>query len=224
MDSASIQEYTMFCMNTSLSLCLIVRNEEVHMHRVLRNASLYADEIVIINIGSTDRTKDIAMQYTQLVYDFPDPNDFSAARNFGIRKCTKDFIIYLDADDIILDKDALRIKDFLSQNPADVYFSPYHYRYHKNDKIVRLLRERIFRNNKYIFFKYPVYESLYSSAEVTDTIIDIAVYHRNINVLDSKKRSLLRNLSILLPALEKKEYTEDMFLWKDFSINYVFYY
>lgn len=201
-------------MSASLSLCLIVKNEEMHIHQVLCNAYLYADEIIIIDTGSTDNTKKIAKQYTNHVYDFPWCDDFSAARNFAISKCTKEYIIWLDADDIVLDNDARRIKQlFSSSSLVDIYFAPYYYRYNENDKYVILFRERIFRNSKHIFFAYPVYECLNTSKEVTATIITIPVLHNNVNVNDGKKQSLQRNLSILLQAIRKKKYKEDMRLW-----------
>ena len=54
----------------TLSLTLIVKNEEIHLPQVLANSKLFADEIVIVDTGSTDRTKEIARQYTEGLIDF----------------------------------------------------------------------------------------------------------------------------------------------------------
>ena len=95
-------------MPPSLSLTVIMRDEEVHVPQLLATAHLYADEIVIVDTGSTDRTKEEARKYTTSVYDFVWCDDFSAARNYGIERCTKDFVMWLDADDVIREEDARR--------------------------------------------------------------------------------------------------------------------
>lgn len=55
----------------SLSLCMIVKNEEAVLERILKPVSQVMDAILIADTGSSDRTKEIAEQYTSLVYDFP---------------------------------------------------------------------------------------------------------------------------------------------------------
>ena len=54
-----------------------------------------------VDTGSTDRTKEIAWEYTDEVYDFEWVNDFAAARNFAFSKCTKDYIYSADADEVL---------------------------------------------------------------------------------------------------------------------------
>ena len=66
----------------SISLCMIVKNEEKLLKRCLDSYRPVCDEIVIVDTGSTDRTKEIAAGYTDLIYDYPWNNDFAAARNF----------------------------------------------------------------------------------------------------------------------------------------------
>ena len=67
----------------TISLCMIVRNEEESLERCLESARNVADEIIIVDTGSTDGTIDIAKRYTQKVYEFPWIDDFAAARNFA---------------------------------------------------------------------------------------------------------------------------------------------
>ena len=74
----------------SVSLCMIVKNESEVLARVLDVAQKFADEIVVVDTGSTDRTKEIAKKYTEQIYDFQWIDDFSAARNFSFSKATKD--------------------------------------------------------------------------------------------------------------------------------------
>jgi len=85
----------------TISLCMIVKNEEAVLDRCLSSIADLMDEIVIIDTGSTDRTKEIAGHYTDQIYDFPWQNDFSAARNFSFSKAAMDYIYTADADEVL---------------------------------------------------------------------------------------------------------------------------
>lgn len=85
----------------TISVCMIVKNEEAILARCLDCLKDFADEIIIIDTGSTDRTKDIAAQYTDRIYDFVWINDFAAARNYSFSKATKEYIYVADADEVI---------------------------------------------------------------------------------------------------------------------------
>lgn len=64
------------------------------------------DEIVIVDTGSSDATKEIAARYTDRIYDFEWIDDFSAARNYAFEQATGDYLLWLDADDVLLPTDA----------------------------------------------------------------------------------------------------------------------
>ena len=85
----------------TLSLCMIVKDEEKNLNNCLSSCSSLFDEIIIVDTGSTDRTKEIAKKYTNNIYDFKWCDDFSKARNYSFSKATKEYIMWLDADDII---------------------------------------------------------------------------------------------------------------------------
>ena len=85
----------------TFSLCMIVRNEERTLKRCLDSVAGVFDEIVIVDTGSADRTKVVAKAYTDKVYDFAWCDDFSAARNFSFSKAVCDYIMWLDADDVL---------------------------------------------------------------------------------------------------------------------------
>jgi len=85
----------------TISLCMIVKNEEAVLDRCLSSIADLMDEIIIVDTGSTDRTKEIASRYTNQIYDFPWQNDFSAARNFSFSKATMDYIYTADADEVL---------------------------------------------------------------------------------------------------------------------------
>ena len=85
----------------TISLCMIVKNEEAVLKRCLDSIADLMDEIIIVDTGSCDRTKEIAREYTDKIYDFQWVDDFSKARNFSFSKATKDYIYVADADEIL---------------------------------------------------------------------------------------------------------------------------
>ena len=85
----------------TVSLCMIVKNEERHLRRCLESLQGLIDEMIIVDTGSTDQTIEIAKSYTNNVYQFDWENDFSAARNFALSKATKDYVYVADADEVL---------------------------------------------------------------------------------------------------------------------------
>jgi len=83
----------------TISVCMIVKNEEKNLADCLDCLNGIADEIIIVDTGSTDATKAIASRYTDKVYDFEWIDDFAAARNFAFSKATMDYIYSADADE-----------------------------------------------------------------------------------------------------------------------------
>lgn len=84
-----------------ISAVLIVKNEEDILANALESVKDF-DEIIVVDTGSTDRTKEIASRYTDKIFDFPWIDDFSAARNFAIDKSTSDWCFSIDADHELL--------------------------------------------------------------------------------------------------------------------------
>ncbi len=93
----------------TISLCMIVKNEEDVLRRCLQSAVDFVDEIIIVDTGSADSTKEIAKEFTDKVYDFEWVNDFSAARNEAFSKATMDYQMWLDADDVVPEVSAKKI-------------------------------------------------------------------------------------------------------------------
>jgi glycosyltransferase involved in cell wall biosynthesis len=83
----------------SLSLCMIVKNEAVRLKECLEPLQSLVEEIVVVDTGSTDDTREIARVMGAKVFEFPWIGDFSAARNESIRRATGQYILWLDADD-----------------------------------------------------------------------------------------------------------------------------
>ena len=94
----------------SISLCMIVKNEEDVIGRCLACVKDIVDEIIVVDTGSTDSTIEIVKKYTNQIYHFNWVDDFSKARNYAFSKASKDYIMWLDADDIILENDLTNLK------------------------------------------------------------------------------------------------------------------
>src|SRR5262245_717359 len=86
-------------MTPRVSLTMIVKNEEANLPDCLTSVADLVDEIVIVDTGSTDRTKEVAARFGARVFNFPWIDDFSAARNETLRHATGEWIFWLDADD-----------------------------------------------------------------------------------------------------------------------------
>lgn len=100
----------------TISLCMIVKNEEAVLERCLDSIADLMDEIIIVDTGSTDRTKEIASKYTTKIYDYQWTNDFSAARNFSFSKASMEYIYAADADEVLDEENHerfLRLKNCL---------------------------------------------------------------------------------------------------------------
>lgn len=94
---------------TPISICIIGKNEEQHIENCLAPLAPLSFEIVYVDTGSTDRTKEIAVAHGVKIYDFQWIDDFSAARNFALEKASHDYVLFLDCDEYLsyLDTDAL---------------------------------------------------------------------------------------------------------------------
>lgn len=183
----------------NISLCMIVKNEEKTLPRCLESVKGVFDEIVIADTGSTDGTVKAAKRYTDKIYFFKWRNDFSAARNFAFSQATCDYIMWLDADDVLLEPDRqklLALKKQLTGN-EDVVMMPYHTAFDKNGKpAYSFYRERILRRACGFKWRGRVHEAIeyggkviYSDAAVTHRSVKTEYSERNLNIyLEQEKR------------------------------------
>ena len=161
----------------SVSLCMIVRNEEDVLGRCLESVKEIADEIVVVDTGSSDNTKAVAEAYGARIYDFPWTDDFSAARNFAFSKAECDYQLWLDADDVIEGENRerfLRLKEGLS---ADVVMLPYKAGF-DSDGVPTLVfyRERLLRRERGFKWVGAVHECIVPYGDIIYG--DAAVSHR----------------------------------------------
>lgn len=199
-------------MKQTLSATLIVKNESHHLPNILRNLDIFADEIVIIDTGSTDTTVEVAKSFNAKVYNFKWCEDFAKARNYGISKCKWEFIIWLDADDIISDGEAKKINN-LMKTPID--WDVCYLKYKVWNYLIK--RERIFRNNGHIKFVSPIHECLDFEGYKFHIQDDIEIVH---NKLYASENGNERNLRILLANITKKKFRNDSRMWANLWAEY----
>ncbi|MCL1892755.1 MAG: glycosyltransferase [Holophagaceae bacterium] len=104
-----------------ISLAMIVKNEEAHLAHCLESVKALVDEMVIVDTGSTDRTIEIAREYSAKIYNFEWCDDFSAARNESLKHCSGNWVLILDADEAIDPLDYEKIKNACLNPTADAY-------------------------------------------------------------------------------------------------------
>lgn len=147
----------------TISLCMIVRNEEDVLARCLDSVRDAVDEIVIVDTGSTDGTKEVARRYTEKVYDFPWQDDFAQARNFSFSKAGMEYCMWLDADDVLLDPDREALLRLKAQLPpeVDVVMMRYHVAFDAGGRpTFSYYRERLVRNSPDYRWRGAVHEAI----------------------------------------------------------------
>jgi glycosyltransferase involved in cell wall biosynthesis len=200
----------------TLALTMIVKNEEAHIGTALQHVRRFADQIVIVDTGSTDRTKEICAGVADEILDLEWCDDFAKARNVGLARCTTDFIIWLDADDMITAETADGIAALMRESPGnigwDALMLPYIYTRDAAGKpTLRQRRERIFRNGMGLCFQYPIHECLIFLPGMR--ILEhpgLPIIHNKVAPTESSRE---RNLRILYKAIKSDESRNHPAIW-----------
>jgi len=147
-----------------ISLCMIVKDEEEVLARCLESVKGCVEEMIIVDTGSVDNTLNIARQYTDWIYDFAWHDDFAAARNVSFSKATKEYILWLDADDFIDGEQRSKmeaLKQMLQDDRPDVVFCPYDVGFDENHNVLTSFRrERIVRRCAQAVWRGRVHECI----------------------------------------------------------------
>lgn len=166
----------------SISLCMIVKNEEQCIDNCLKSIYKLMDEIIIVDTGSNDNTKEICRKYTEKIYDYKWDYDFGKARTYSFSLATSDYILWLDADDIIISENYIKLQKLKSSmsGDIDIYNLWYDYRHDTEGKCVyTFYRERIIKNTEDVYWDCVVHELLHFNKNSTIINTDIRVTHTN---------------------------------------------
>lgn len=161
----------------TVSLCMIVKNEEKVLARCLDSIADLMDEIIIVDTGSDDATREIAARYTEHVYDFTWTGDFSEARNFAFSKANMEYIYSADADEVVDDENrkAFRILKETLLPEIDIVQMYYanqlaHGTIYNYD---RELRPKLFKRLRTFRWQGRIHEQVGLSPAVYDSDIEI---------------------------------------------------
>ncbi|MFC5560068.1 glycosyltransferase [Ureibacillus thermophilus] len=215
--------------SSSISLCMIVKNEEDFIERCLKSVYGIVQEIIIVDTGSTDRTSEICKKYGADVYSYSWNNHFADARNFGIAKAKGDWILWLDADEK-LDRSHEDLLIKAIQNPtATMYYLPVINYYGKSfpvdkEKSFIYYQPRLFQNHKGIQFynrihETPLFPDVNDSNYTTD-YLEIPIHHYGyIEELIAKRKKADRNLQLIEEEYKNPEHSP----WIEYHLAYEYY-
>jgi len=211
-------------MPQTISLCIITKNEEKYLEQCLNSVKYLADEIIMVDTGSTDNTKEIAKTFNAKIFDFKWQDDFSAARNESLRHATKEWILVLDADEVIEKQELNKIKNAVENAESNVagfqleqrsYINNFFEGSIKNDSGFGLVKDypfyiphflvRLFRNKLGLYFKHKIHELIEDSIiqkNLKYKKIDVVLHHfgslKDINLVSDKigqySKMILRQL------------------------------
>jgi len=146
-----------------ISVCLIVRNEEKFLDACLASVRGLADEIIVVDTGSTDRTVDIAREHRAQVHHFAWCDDFGAARNAALLHATGDWVLMLDADETLPESSHAALRRLIVEPAVMAWRLPI--MDHGSEDQGCSYVPRLFRNAPALFYLGRIHEQVYGSIE-----------------------------------------------------------
>lgn len=209
-----------------ISACIIVHNEQKELPHCLASIRQIVDEIIVVDTGSTDRSKAIAKSYHAKVYDYEWSNDFAAARNFSLEKASGEWILYIDADERIDAAEAIILREVIEEEGLRLfgfkvvnYFGDLPVQYEHANLVVQY---RLFRKQG-VQFSNAIHEQLSFSSPMEAgqfRMLPVTIYHFGyLNHHIEEKDKLNRNIAILLSEKVKDSSNP----WTDYHIANALY-
>lgn len=197
-----------------VSVCMIAKNEEEYIEQCLKKLLRYGMEIVVVDTGSTDRTKEIASKYADKLFDFVWCDDFSAARNFAIGKASNNWVLILDCDEYVQEIDVAKLRTCMQKYPRNVGIAEIRNVYTIEEGGVQ--KERIqldevprFFNRNYYEYRFRIHEQILPKKSNNYDDLTLETFHLPIIVkhygYDIPKQEMIkkqeRNLKLLLNSI-----------------------
>jgi tetratricopeptide (TPR) repeat protein len=207
-----------------LTVCTITRNEEENLPRMIRSIEKIADEVIVSDTGSTDRTREIAESMGAVVIPFPWRGNFAAARNSAIREASGRWVLSLDADEELAPESIGELHRLVNSGVLALY----------SLKIINWIRERsgsdalsqFMHRNMRLFpripgcgYEWPIHEQLTSSlVPIPRMLADVTLYHHGYMSPETRLKKSWRNLEILRKAVEDDP--SNSFHWFNLAMSY----
>lgn len=190
-----------------ISVCIITKNEQENIERCLKSLMPYEMEIIVVDTGSTDNTKDIVQRYTDKVFDFEWCDDFAAAKNFAISKTSNDYIIMLDSDEYIDKFEESELIRTIGNNSDKAGRIQIKNVFKKTDpcKESREWVSRIF-NKKSYHYEGRIHEQIvrYDGKEYDTFQAPVTIIHTGYDLTEKEKKAKAkRNISLLEKELDR---------------------
>lgn len=161
----------------TISLCMIVKNEEQVLARCLDSLIDLVDEIIIVDTGSVDGTRELAAQYTDKIYDFQWTDDFAAARNYSFSKATMDYIYCADADEVLDETNRERFRLLKQAMTEEIEIVQMYYcnqlQYNTVYNYDKEYRPKLYKRVRRFFFVDPIHEMVRLEPVVFDSDVEI---------------------------------------------------
>lgn len=209
----------------NVSLTMIVRNEAHNIGECLATVADLVDEVVVVDTGSADDTKEIARRHGARVYDFPWVDNFAAARNEALRHATGRWVLWLDADDRLAEEDRAKLRAVFARLGAEnaAYVMKVRSATNKAGTTTRLLDQvRLFRNHPYIRWRYRIHEQILPAvgqAGGKTRWTDVVVTHTGYQDPALRRTKLERNTRLL--EIEYAEQPDDAFTLFNLGRSYL---
>lgn len=207
----------------TISVCMIVKNEEPCLRECLEQVSRFADEIVVVDTGSQDATKEIACEFTEKVYDYAWNNDFGAARNYAFSLGTSDYLMSIDADERFTDDNILKIINYKNEMTGDAILLCCE----RPEFQTKALQVRIVRRTQGPYWSGKIHEFLLARGKIAESGITFLHqkkgspdYQRNVSIIESLPEEELKDnfwlcahcwMDLILAG--EKEQAEKLFEW-----------
>lgn len=210
--------------NRLLGIHMITRNEEDFLPQCLNSIRSIADELIIVDTGSTDRTIEIACSYGAKIVEMVWNDDFSQARNLALDHANTDWVLYLDADEVLADS-ANKLFDLLNESSAEAYWVQIeNILGNQPDDVLIHPSVRLFRRREGLRFSGRIHEQITPSiierhplTKIKDSAIRLIHYGYLPTVLNQKNK-IHRNLKLIERTLE--EYPGDPFHTYNLGITF----
>jgi len=165
--------------NSNISLAMIVKNEAHNLPRCLDSVKDIVGEMIIVDTGSTDNTKEIGINYGAKVYDYQWNDDFAQARNFGLQYVSRDWVLVLDADEVFNPKIISQITPLMEKDDCLVINLIRHEIGTVSSPYSSL--SRLFRRHPQISFSRPYH------ALIDDSVIALQEKEKQWKIFDSNE-------------------------------------
>lgn len=202
-----------------ISACYIVKNEEKVLSRSIASLKDQVDEIIVVDTGSTDNTKQVAAGFSAKIFDFRWCDDFSAARNFALSKVTGDFIVFLDADEYFSPETANNLRQVIEKNygAEAICLDWFNYDETSGQELGTFLVIRLFANNCGLYYKGSIHEQLIrQDGQLPKMVVvpgnELLIMHTGYSQTVSRQKAE-RNLALLQKEYQNTTDKERLYMY-----------